>query len=846
MKNRFYLAALFGAAVVFAGCSDDDIVDGGAPANTGDEIIFGAVGNVETRDMDSDSRSTRTSYGDYKTNGEGTVVSQVINWVDGDRVMLYSPQAYVPGATGSYVEYQVSSAGNTTGVLSKVNASAPGLQWGDADEHTFYGVYPALSQLGDTYRGLFSFNGTVLTGYIPTTQYHTISETAGGYQAKCNMNYAHMAARATALKSQSANGVSLDFYPIVTALDITLTAKSRTTLNAININARDGEPIAGQYTADLTTIGQDGNGNYPDCDLLQTSSENLSYITIPTYIASGEGDNVTYTPITLESGKSVTFTVFMLPHVDLDNITVRLSALNAQSKACNLNDANGTSIILRPHQKTIVRMEMPEFGGGNNWFSNVDDNVYFSQVSIPGTANSFSYGLSDETHKTQIANIEAQWNAGVRCFELRGPNNASGNSLADAQLQCNRQNVGTTFGRAVEQILKLLADNPNEFAVIIPAFESNEGRDNFMSDYLSDLNYFYENNLPSLMSGDMQSVTYSPDMTAGDIRGNVMFVARITSEEDGDDILEQLQSKGISTGMAISRWGSLKDNWAHRGYTVNGTRADIWCRNYATTSVEYYMMNGNITKETGAIGHVPDPSHLAGNKSFTWNTNAVGEPSKTIGDLASFVNAVDYEHTSYRSDKTTGTVFVQDWMRVVPSNAAGNYYMSYYTREWGGSGIGNNYDFTMYWTYWDESYSEKQADIWNTFLLSQNREAYGNNAFFINSLDGYYVTSNVPQSYFPYIEGTTPYSASFGDGGMAGDIENYAKDINAWFYNRLMEYGTQNLTGPLNIVLLDRVLDGTDGGNYLPQVIVNNNFMFPLDMKESSDASYSSGGAVIQ
>ena len=108
------------------------------------------------------------------------------------------------------------------------------------------------------------------------------------------------------------------------------------------------------------------------------------------------------------------------------------------------------------------------------------------------------------------------------------------------------------------------------------------------------------------------------------------------------------------------------------------------------------------------------------------------------------------------------------------------------------------------------------------------------------------MTSNVQQSYFPYIEGTTPYSASFGDGGMAGDIENYAKDINAWFYNRLMEYGTQNLTGPLNIVLLDRVLDGTDGGNYLPQVIVNNNFMFPLDMKESSDASYSSGGAVIQ
>ena len=840
MKNRFYLAALFGAAVVFAGCSDDDIVDGGAPANTGDEIIFGAVGNVETRDMDSDSRSTRTSYGYYNINGEGTVVSQVINWVDGDRVMLYSPQAYVPGATGSYVEYQVSSDGNTTGVLSKVNASAPGLQWGDADEHTFYGVYPALSQLGDTYRGLFSFNGTVLTGYIPTTQYHTISETAGGYQAKCNMNYAHMAARATALKSQSANGVSLDFYPIVTALDITLTAKSRTTLNAININARDGEPIAGQYTADLTTIGQDANGNYPDCDLLQTSSENLSYITIPTYIASGEGDNVTYTPITLEIGESVKFTVFMLPHVDLDNITVRLSALNAQSKACDLNDANGTSIVLRPHQKTIVSMDMPKFSGGNNWFSNIDDNVYFSQVSIPGTANSFSGNSEnndcDESQRTQTASITEQWNAGVRCFELKGP---EGNNLANTELQCNRQNIGVTFGDAVDQILTLLAANPTEFAIIIPSYESNTGHPedgNGVKTYLTALNSYY--NSLSLPSG-LKFVTYNHDLTVGDMRGGVMFVARITSEEDTEKVISELQRTGINQGMAINQWGSLKDYWGRRGYKVNGSEAPNWCANYNSQnkSVEYYMMNDNTTHGNESTGE-----HLTGNKDFSF-FDYVPIPNKPIGDIESFKSTVNYNHTSYRSNGYTGSVFVQDWARVVPKKYAGNYYLY------------NNYEgrnnWTLYWTNWRESYSEKQADVWNTFKLCQqeNDGIAGSgtaHSFFINSLDGYYVDPDISFSYIPYIAKNAPSSNQYGLGGTQGNIADFANDINNWFYNRLMMEGVNNITGPLNLVILDRVLDGTNGGNYLPQVIINNNFMFPLVMKESSDASYSNGGSVIE
>ena len=249
------------------------------------------------------------------------------------------------------------------------------------------------------------------------------------------------------------------------------------------------------------------------------------------------------------------------------------------------------------------------------------------------------------------------------------------------------------------------------------------------------------------------------------------------------------------------------------------------------------MMNGNITYGDEANGE-----HLTGNTSFSLPGN-VAIPNKPISDIESFKSTVNYNHTSYRSNGYTGSVFVQDWARVVPKKYAGNYYLY------------NNYEgrnnWTLYWTNWRESYSEKQADVWNTFKLCQqeNDGIAGSgtaHSFFINSLDGYYVDPDISFSYIPYIAKNAPGSNQYGLGGTQGNIADFANDINNWFYNRLMMEGVNNITGPLNLVILDRVLDGTNGGNYLPQVIINNNFMFPLVMKESSDASYSNGGSVIE
>ena len=786
MKKSVFLIGFLSSIVFITGCSEDELINK-TPVRTGDEIVFGAVGSFETRDINSNPQ-TKTVYGEI---ADG---KQNIEWVSGtDKIMIYSPQAKTESSDQAPVtEYMVTSGQNDVGADRKdygslSSSSGESLLWGAAEEHTFYAAYPATSMLSAEYAENFAFKEGKFTGYIPVTQAHNFSRSGNGWNAECNMNYAHMVAKTVVNKSSVTGGVSLDFYPIVTALDITLTAvqgdnsMSSVQLTALNVTATDGDAIAGKYSTDLSTW----NGTAADmtCTIESDATLTENRITVPLYTGSGED----YKAMTLNTGESVTLTVFMLPHVDLENIRISVTQLNTGAKSQDLN------ITLAQHKKTRISMELAYWPGPNTWFSSLDDNIYFSQVSIPGTANSFSgasgYGNRvDSNQRTQTASIEKQWNAGIRCFELRCPNSSSAD-LSDANLQCNRQNIGITFGEAVEKILNLLAASPREFAIIMPSFETGEGRGKNPLDYLKDLNNFY--NSLSLPEG-LRFQTYSPDMIVKDMRGGVMFVARITSEEDSEELVSEMQSEGIDQGMAINQWGSLKDYWGRRGYMVNNIRAENWSKYYdGNTEVEPHMMNNS------------------------WG-NSVQKPQKSLGDINNYENVVDFEHTSFRFDGSAGTVFVQDWARVVPED--GNYEL-----------------YATHYVYWQESYTEKQIDVWNTFKLSQqeNKTAGATeHRYFINSLDGYYVSASFKKSLWPYVESNRPDGQDgFGTGGTEGDIASYASNINNWFYNRLLREGVDNITGPLNIVIMDRVLEGR-GGKNLPQVIIDNNFKFPLLRRE--------------
>lgn len=55
----------------------------------------------------------------------------------------------------------------------------------------------------------------------------------------------------------------------------------------------------------------------------------------------------------------------------------------------------------------------------NNWMASLPDNVYITQLSIPGAHDAATSGMILGANKTQVLTIPNQWEAGVRAFDLR-------------------------------------------------------------------------------------------------------------------------------------------------------------------------------------------------------------------------------------------------------------------------------------------------------------------------------------------------------------------------------------------------------------------------------------------
>lgn len=787
---------LSAAVLVMSGCTDDEFKqNNNIPKGNG--IVFGANASY------NGGPQTRTEYGDYVTDADDKK-SQEIKWLSTDHVDIYSPTS----PTLKKVEYGITNVDENQKNQAYLRALGDGLQWDrTSSTQSFYAIYPSKESMSNkAVKNVVSFENGVLKGYIPVNQQHTITKGGTtGWTAKPNMDYLYMAAvqKDYTIPAADANdGVSLHFVPLTTTLELTIEGPTDAPIASINVFANNGENIAGYFSCDLTKVGTTSDiNNDLNCNYEQSATVR-DMISISGYYDDGG----TQKPLELAAGESITFNVFLLPHADLTNISVRVAGFNTASKTMSL-----AGVTLHPHQKTCVKLKAPQIAkdGVNNWITGMDDKVLISQLSIPGTANSFSSnysGTDAEYYKAQTAPFEQQWNAGIRCFELRCPNNDSGTSLDGVQLQCNRENLGITFGQAVDMIWNKV-QNSGEFAMIMPAFESNAGRGGRVTDFAEDLNQFFADH-----SG-YKYVTYGKKLTVGDARGSLMFIARITSEEDGELTLPTPEQ-----GVFIDQWGSLKDNWARRGYPVdNWANKDDWW----TQAMEGQIMHRN------SMDYVPTTIPVKG--------------------------AVNYIHNTTRAGGTTGTAYIQDWARVVKESQNYKLYEYHQGPSWPES-------YTQY-VYWKESLKEKQDDIWNTFKLAiEDNNNQQDSTFYINCLDGYFVDASVPLSYKPYIEGysesyrdgTFDYPTfNYGNGGVAGNIDAFARDINNWFYNEILKYGVSNIYSPMNIVILDRVYE-EGGGSYLPSVIINNNYRFPLitiddvQGQSNSDASYTSGGNVIE
>ena len=285
MKKHLFTLAMAGLLAV--SCQEDTAINTTVrPAEVGDPVLFGASAEYEN----ANPGQTRTEYSGDVVDGK-----EIIWWVpETDKVQIYCAEASVPGFTGDEAHtshYTVMGGSKSNGAghanwLQKQGEAS--LSWGGQDQHTFYGIYPsktmflsgdaesAESALTEEELSSFNFSGTTAYGYVHSEQIPaSVDKVENGvtsYVAKADMRYAYMVAKTTTTRKAAytvdevtgqVNGVSMNFIPLATALEVTLhlptsnEADTEADVKDVTI-ARvsiKGTGVAGSFSADLNAWG---------------------------------------------------------------------------------------------------------------------------------------------------------------------------------------------------------------------------------------------------------------------------------------------------------------------------------------------------------------------------------------------------------------------------------------------------------------------------------------------------------------------------------------------------------------------------------------------------------------
>ena len=309
MKTRNLIILLAGATLLVAGCNKQNPFGGNYSRKPGDLVVFG----VGSKNMD-----TRTVYGEV----DNTTHIQAINWVAGDKIRVYSPDAKRASwdMPEHWADYSVNPISGTLNKGTLSNVSPVGLAWADAGNHTFYAVYPSpgAREVAEPQgaRGIFEFS-------MPATQLVTDE-----------MEYAFMTAAAAENAGVDGDAVELDFYPAFTAFEFTLKADQKLTLKNFTLSAADGNPaLAGAFKVTYT-------GTTPAYTCTGTD--------MAVSIASMGNDAV------IDVDAPFTFKVFCLPQALKGlkiKFTVRGEGWTAdETRSLTLNKANGTPVEFAPRK----------------------------------------------------------------------------------------------------------------------------------------------------------------------------------------------------------------------------------------------------------------------------------------------------------------------------------------------------------------------------------------------------------------------------------------------------------------------------------------------------------------
>lgn len=403
MRTHNYLLGLSLLALV--ACNQENMPERPTPT-PGAEVKFGV--SLNKTDV------TRTIYGEEHTVNDEKFFP--IYWVDGDKVLVTSPQCLNGRNTAQYrVSVPHDKPQNYANSLDKTGAV--GVQWGKADKADFYSVYPADKA---------SVQGTTFHLTMPNVQRETLEFRENGQKAYADMNACFMGA----VSKEVPNGddVNLTYTPLSTAIRFTLRGPSsgdpraqpdsKVIISKVVLKAdKAGKPIAGDFTVDMSTG--------TETPTVKPGEKKYYEITLYTHYASTEGF------LTLGLNDEVELNAFVIPYEDLVvNDKWELEVTTDQGKVFTTSlkekgTGDGKLIQGQIHRFKGNLPNLPVLKAADwdpsKWMEYIPRNVYLSEISIPGSWNSLNDDFQDVNGSTEAickAAIDAQYNAGARAFHI--------------------------------------------------------------------------------------------------------------------------------------------------------------------------------------------------------------------------------------------------------------------------------------------------------------------------------------------------------------------------------------------------------------------------------------------
>ena len=518
------------AVVALCSCSEEDL-GGFSGIKTGEIIDFG-VSAVKTRANYTDG-----------------IESKQVRWKAGDVVRIYYVYTNTTGnVEKTYADYTVTPVDGEIGEhkeLGSLKADNP-LKWAAGSGHKFYAVYPADNEIT-----IDEIDGKgVATFPINRDQICTIRTAKEGenytYVAEPDDKNIYMVASATA--GPQSGSVWLDFKPIMTTINVVVKGPENPTENqetpnvvvtgvslistiTTNTNASKSE-----FKYDITNGTITGSATGTGTATKQTETTFISVVN------PDDGLNA----IEMEKGHTLVLTGFLPP------MEVTTAAALEREVQIRVHTTGGNKTM--PLTKNEVTALLPSAKGaiklpslytpitGSNWITPLDDNIYVSQLSIPGTHDAATYaGTIGNLGQTQDYSIAQQWDMGIRAFDFRPALYGTWYIVKWANLKMwNWHGVTRTdlaFEDGLDQIIKKMTpgsdtynDGKDEFAIVLFKHENEFGLDFGWQSGIQTKNNdedAWQNHMQTILNKYKDRIVqFKPDLTISECRGKIIMLCR--------------------------------------------------------------------------------------------------------------------------------------------------------------------------------------------------------------------------------------------------------------------------------------------------------------------------------